>query len=210
MKRKLDEEKTEWVNELPGVLMGYRASVRTPTGQSLFALVYGAEAVLPIERIIPTSRTRNYDVSQNEDLLQAELDLLEEGRIEAAIWNEVYHRRMRHDYNKRVCQRDFKIGDMVLRKTILNTRNPTNGELGANWEGPYIISGLRKNGTYELVGYQGKKALECGKLEAILSLSNPICSVTFILCHYLLFNLGTTSAEYFNLINEKRNYERPP
>lgn len=61
------------------------------------------------------------------------------------------------DYNKKVRHRDFLVANMVLRKTTLNMRNPANGKLGANWEGPYIISGLRKNGTYKLMGYQGKK-----------------------------------------------------
>lgn len=45
----------------------------------------------------------------------------------------------------------------MLRKITLNIRNPADGKLGANWEGLYVVSRLLKNGTYELVGYQGKK-----------------------------------------------------
>lgn len=52
---------------------------------------------------------------------------------------------MMHDYNKKVHQWDFQIGDMVLKKTRLNTRNPLDVKLRANWEGLYIISEFKKN-----------------------------------------------------------------
>ena len=39
----------DWVAHLPLALWGYRTSVRTPTGQTPFSLVYGTEAVLPAE-----------------------------------------------------------------------------------------------------------------------------------------------------------------
>lgn len=80
--------------------------------------------------------------------------MLEKDRLEAVIRNEVYRRRMMRDYNKRVRHGDFQVGDMVLWKTTLNTRNPTEGKLGVNWKGPYVVCGLRKNGTYELMGYE--------------------------------------------------------
>lgn len=33
--------------------------------------------------------------------------------------------------------REFIPGDLVLRKVLGNTRDPTMGKLGPNWEGPY-------------------------------------------------------------------------
>lgn len=103
-----------------------------PIGQSSFALVYTAKDVLPIERTVLTSWIRKYEPGRNEELLQAQLDLLEEDRIEIAIRKEVYRRRMMRYYNKRVCHRDFQVGDMVPRKTTLNARNLVYGKLGAN------------------------------------------------------------------------------
>ena len=39
----------DWHEMLPFALHGYRTSVRTSTGATSFSLVYGMEAVLPVE-----------------------------------------------------------------------------------------------------------------------------------------------------------------
>ena len=38
-----------WVTNLPAVLLAERTTVRQPTGQTPFYVVYGREAVLPVE-----------------------------------------------------------------------------------------------------------------------------------------------------------------
>ena len=44
----------DWHEMLPFALYGYQTSVRTSTGATPFSLVYGMEAVLPIEVEIPS------------------------------------------------------------------------------------------------------------------------------------------------------------
>src|SRR4051812_5839887 len=46
----------DWHEMLPFALHGYRTSVRTSTGATPFSLVYGMEAVLPVEVEIPSLR----------------------------------------------------------------------------------------------------------------------------------------------------------
>ncbi|KAI5445299.1 hypothetical protein KIW84_013506 [Lathyrus oleraceus] len=46
----------DWHEMLPFALHGYQTSVRTPTGAIPFSLVYGMEAVLPVEVQIPSLR----------------------------------------------------------------------------------------------------------------------------------------------------------
>ena len=50
----------------------------------------------------------------------------------------------------------FKIGDWVLRKVMGNTIVPGEGKLGANWEGPYKVTGLAGKGAYHLEDLDGK------------------------------------------------------
>ena len=38
----------DWAEKLPIALWGYRTSIRASTGATLYTLVYGSEAVLPI------------------------------------------------------------------------------------------------------------------------------------------------------------------
>ena len=46
----------DWHEMLPFALHGYRTSVRTSTGATPFSLVYGTDAVLPVEVEIPSLR----------------------------------------------------------------------------------------------------------------------------------------------------------
>ena len=43
------ETSRDWSKKLPFALWTYRTSFRTSTGATLFSLVYGIEAVLPVE-----------------------------------------------------------------------------------------------------------------------------------------------------------------
>lgn len=54
LKKRLDEAKGRWVDELPSVLWDYRTTPRTPTGETPFSLVYGTEVLLPVEVDVPT------------------------------------------------------------------------------------------------------------------------------------------------------------
>ena len=57
---------------------------------------------------------------------------------------------MAKHYNSRVKHRDFKVGDLVLRKVMSATRDSTQGKLGPNWEGPYRITSWQRKDTYHL------------------------------------------------------------
>jgi hypothetical protein len=46
--------------------------------------------------------------------------------------------------------REFKVGDLVLRKVLSNTEVFSDGKLGPNWEGPYKIVGIAGIGAYRL------------------------------------------------------------
>ena len=53
-------------------------------------------------------------------------------------------------YNVKVKPRYFQIKDLVLRKVTMATRDPAQGKLGPNWEGPYRIIDYHRKGTYQL------------------------------------------------------------
>ena len=57
---------------------------RKPTGVSPFALIYGMEAVIPIEIGLPTVRTATPDPANEESMIR-ELDTSDELREAAAI-----------------------------------------------------------------------------------------------------------------------------
>jgi hypothetical protein len=52
--------------------------------------------------------------------------------------------------------RQFEVGDLVLRKVTIATKNHTQGKLGPNWEGPYKVIEIHRRGTYHLEAMDGK------------------------------------------------------
>ena len=57
LKKRLDDAKGKWVEELPYVLWTYKTTPRKSTGETPFSMTYGVEAVIPLETGFPTSRT---------------------------------------------------------------------------------------------------------------------------------------------------------
>ncbi|XP_024019918.1 uncharacterized protein LOC112091182 [Morus notabilis] len=83
LKKKLNDLKGRWAEELPKVLWAYRTTSRTTTGETPFSMAYGVEAVLPVEIETPTVRTVVYNDDGNTEAMNGELDLLEEKRLDS-------------------------------------------------------------------------------------------------------------------------------
>ena len=58
------------------MLWADRTTPKNATGQTPFSLVFGAEAVIPTEMVIPTARTSARDPEENATTLAQDLDLL--------------------------------------------------------------------------------------------------------------------------------------
>ena len=64
---------------------------------------------------------------------------------------------MARHYNSKVKPRQLSVGDLVLRKVTLATKNPSEDKLGPNWEGPYKVIEVRRPGTYHLENMNGRQ-----------------------------------------------------
>uniref|UniRef100_A0A2N9FQE6 Integrase catalytic domain-containing protein n=1 Tax=Fagus sylvatica TaxID=28930 RepID=A0A2N9FQE6_FAGSY len=157
IKTRLEGAKSMWVEELPSVLWAYRTTVRTPTKETPFKLTFGTEAVIPVEIGLTTLRTTFHKEGENEGQLRLNLDLLDETRERAARRIALYQGKMARYYNAKVKLRRFEVGDWVLRKVTQATKDPSQGKLGPNWEGPYKIIQYYRRGTYHLEDRHGKK-----------------------------------------------------
>ena len=70
IKTRLEGAKGIWSNELPSVLWAYKTTVRTPTGETLFWLAYGSEAVIPTEVGLTSYKVGNHDESKNDEAMR--------------------------------------------------------------------------------------------------------------------------------------------
>ena len=76
LKKRLNDARGRWVEELPHVLWAYRTMSRRSTGETPFAMTYRVEAVIPLEANFPTLRTNSFTPSGNDELLEESLDLI--------------------------------------------------------------------------------------------------------------------------------------
>ena len=111
---------------------------------------YGVEAVIPIEMGFPTLRTQSFNFSNNDELLERSLDLIEERRESAMVQLAYYQDKLKQGYDAKVKLRPLEPGDLVLRKVLGTAKNPAWGKLGSNWERPYHITSVAGIGAYFL------------------------------------------------------------
>ncbi|GMN58077.1 hypothetical protein TIFTF001_027178 [Ficus carica] len=113
LKKKLEQLKGAWIDELLKVLWAYQTTCITTTEETPFSLVYG---------------------------MATKLDLLEQKRKHAYIKTASRNQIVAQYYNKRVKPRTLKVGDMVLKKAI--TQVPGQDSFGPKWEGLFCVIGI--------------------------------------------------------------------
>ena len=95
LKKRLDDAKGKWVEELPHVLWTYRTTPRRSTGETPFSMTYGTEAVIPLETGFPMTRTNSFNPKDNDKQLKRNLNLIEEKRKNAMVQLAHYQQKLK-------------------------------------------------------------------------------------------------------------------
>nr|XP_027093723.1 protein NYNRIN-like [Coffea arabica] len=137
-----------------GLAEAFNKTLSTP-----YALVYGVEAVLPLECQIPSLRIaiqEGFSEENNVRLRLEELEALDEKRLETQQRIECYQARLSKAFNKHVRPRSFQIGELVLavRRPIILTHGGQR-KFTPKWDGPYVVREVYTNGSYKLVAEDG-------------------------------------------------------
>jgi hypothetical protein len=141
-----------WASELPSVLWGNRTTPSRATEETLFFLVYGAEACLPPEIIMGSPRVQSFDESAQEQLRREDVDFIDEHRWRAAVRNAWYNQALRHYHQRFVHSRKLEVGDLVLRR-VLNREGLH--KLSPSWEGPFKVTEICRPGCVRLTTDSG-------------------------------------------------------
>ena len=138
------ETSRDWSEKLPFALWAYRTSFPTSIEATPYSLVYGVEAVLPVEIKMGSLRVALKQHIPEADWAQAWLDqlnLLNEKKLRTANHVHAYQRKMVRIFKKWVKPRPLQISDLVLRVIrglIIDPRK----KFRRNWSGPYFIRKL--------------------------------------------------------------------
>ncbi|GKA84150.1 reverse transcriptase domain-containing protein [Tanacetum coccineum] len=133
-----------------------RANRSLGNGDTPFSLTYGTKAVIPAENGMPTFRTAEVDVAENDEALEINLELLKEKREQAAIREAKSKRQMEKYYKTKVRNASFKPGDLVYRSNEASRVEDT-GKSGPKWEGPYEVTEALGKGSYKLKDRNGRE-----------------------------------------------------
>jgi hypothetical protein len=139
---------------LSEALWAHRISRHGATKVTPFELVYGQEAVLPVEVNLDAYRlAKQNDLSAvvYHDLMMDNIDKVTDVRLKALKGIEKDKTRVARAYNKKVKSKSFQVGELVW-KTILPIGSKSNqfGKWSPNLEGPYKIIKVIYGNSYLL------------------------------------------------------------
>jgi len=132
LKKFISKSQRDWDDKLGECLWAYHTTIRTPTKATPFSLAYGCEVVLPLEIQIPSLRVALTAEMTNEEkhrLRLQELEALDDKHMQAQQQIELYQARITRAFNKKVKERTFKKGDLVLAvRRLMMMTHKTNGK----------------------------------------------------------------------------------
>jgi len=94
--RKLEKAKGTWADEVPRIVWAYHTTPQSTTKETPFSLVYGSDAMIPIEIQESSPRFQNFMAEESNKERKVNLDLLDKVREEARIKFEALKRRVEY------------------------------------------------------------------------------------------------------------------
>jgi hypothetical protein len=107
-----------WYKELPLVLFALCTNINKATRDTPFYLVYGADAVLPLEIFLELAWVAQFNEVDQAEARELDSNLLEV-KCNKTLANVLkYQESLKCYYNKSVVLRELEIEDLVLKKDI--------------------------------------------------------------------------------------------
>ncbi|MCO5569835.1 hypothetical protein L7F22_023549 [Adiantum nelumboides] len=158
--RKMVESKPKrWDNFLDGAIWAYRTTYRDATQFTPFHLVYGQEALQPIELNIPTIKLTGRQEQNNDEAWIDKTPQLGGVRVEKRSSIPLLQKKalqLKDKVNEGIKDKEIKEKSLVLRyNNALDNRFDAKFE--RRWEGPFIVKKAFTGGYYQLMELNGKE-----------------------------------------------------
>src|SRR6266498_1394173 len=132
-----------WDEFIDPALIAYRTTKHAITEVTPFLLVYGREAVLPIDE--------PYDLRMRDRMMQ----IVEEvPYIREEARRMIQHSQQRMIENDSKKEKLFYIGEEVFYHDAIKEKHYSN-KLKEKWKGPYTINAILLNGSYKIADQYG-------------------------------------------------------
>jgi len=154
IKKRIDGKSINWHVILDQTLWACRTSPKESTNSTLFRLVFGHDAVLPVEIYLQSARVqRQMEISSDHywDMMIDEMVDLDEERLTTLETLVRQKERNAKAYNKKVKPKSFNIGDLVWKVLLpMDKKDRVLGKWSPRWEGPFKVVQVFSNGAYEI------------------------------------------------------------
>jgi hypothetical protein len=169
----------KWIDELLCALWGNQTSPSRATGEMPFFMVYGAEAVLPLEVTMGSLRVKIYNEATQDQLRREDIDLVDERRWQAAIKNAHYRQALRCYRQWFMRSREHQVDDLVLRRVL--SQEGMN-KLSPCWESPYRVTQVCRPGCVRLATKEGEPVPRTWNMSTSISFILSAVVRLLILC----------------------------
>ena len=154
---KVNPEQDDCDEHMDAILFSYRTSIHASTKFTPFYLMYGREAVLPVELQMTDQTVEKLHV--DSDTVQSYVAYVEKMKQELfPVFDlNIQKAQKKHKayYDKRHRSEKYQLGDLVLVKNMRNLSRK-GGKPDVRWTGPYSIIVIHEKGLYSLQNYNGK------------------------------------------------------
>ncbi|MCO5584498.1 hypothetical protein L7F22_038426 [Adiantum nelumboides] len=157
LRKMVESQEKHWDRFLDGALWAYPTTYKCATGFTPFHLVYGQEALQPIELEIPTIRTIKNEGKIEDKLLADECVkwvLLDNKRFLSVETFEQQAMRRKALFDDKVKKKEILKGNLVLRyDNKLDTH--FDKKFIPRWEGPFVVKKVYPTGYFQLMDIDG-------------------------------------------------------
>ena len=113
---------------------------------------------MPLEVEIPSLRVlieSELEEAKWAEIRYEQLNMISEKRLAAICHHQLYQNMIARAYDRKVRSREFKEGDIVLRKILL-LPSENHIKWAPNYEGPYVVKRAFSGGALILTGMDGE------------------------------------------------------
>jgi hypothetical protein len=159
-KEKIEENLRRWHEVLSEALWAHSTSQHSATKVTPFELVYGQEAMLPVEINLQTCRVTQQDAISAKDYTEIMIERIDETlESRLRVLREIENDKMKvaKAYNKTIREKTFQVGELVW-KTLLPVGAKDNrfGKWSPGWEGPFRVVKVVSGNAYFIETLEGK------------------------------------------------------